>query len=169
MAKDKVTTSVPLDDIAPRPVLETLDALGVDVAAGLTQAAATDRLRQYGYNEISEHEESLAHRIFRRFWGPIPWMIELAAILSAVVRKWEDFAIIMVMLLVNAFLDFFQEHRALSALKALKEPLANEAIVRRDGNFRTILAREIVPGNIIKLKIGDVIPAMCSWHRVTTC
>ncbi|MGE5130650.1 MAG: plasma-membrane proton-efflux P-type ATPase, partial [Sphingomonadaceae bacterium] len=96
---------------------------------------------------------------FRRFWGPIPWMIETAAILSAVVQKWEDFGIITVMLLVNAGLDFFQEHRALSALKALKQRLANEVVVLRDGAFKTIRARELVPGDIVRLRIGNVVPA----------
>ena len=86
-------------------------------------------------------------------------MIEVAAILSAVVRKWEDFVIITIMLLVNAFLDFYQEGRALSALKALKRKLALDAIVLRDGDFKTIAAKELVPGDVIKLKIGDIIPA----------
>mgnify|MGYP001120134031 FL=1 len=86
-------------------------------------------------------------------------MIEVAALLSAIVQKWEDFAIIMLMLLVNAFLDFFQEHRALNALKALKQGLPNEVIVLRDGEFKTIPARELVPGDVLKLKIGDVVPA----------
>jgi len=86
-------------------------------------------------------------------------MIEIAAILSAAVQKWEDFVIITIMLLVNAGLDFFQEHRALNALKALKQRLATETIVRRDGRFHTVPARELVPGDIVKLKIGDIVPA----------
>jgi H+-transporting ATPase len=150
---------VPAEDDSIQDASKTLSELQVDPALGLTASEAKGRLGHYGYNEITEKEESLAHRIFRRFWGPIPWMIELAAILSAVVQKWEDFAIILIMLLVNAFLDFFQEHRALNALKALKKQLANEAIVLREGKFKTIPARELVPGDIIKLKIGDVIPA----------
>jgi len=93
------------------------------------------------------------------FWGPIPWMIEIAALLSALVQKWEDFIIIMVMLLVNAGLDFFQEHRALNALKALKARIALEITVLRDGAFRKIAARELVPGDLIKLRIGDIVPA----------
>jgi H+-transporting ATPase len=125
----------------------------------LSSEEAKKRLDQYGPNAIIEKEEPLWHRIFRRFWGPIPWMIEAAAILSAAVRKWEDFIIIMIMLLVNAFLDFYQEGRALSALKALKQKLAQQAIVLREGEFNTIPARELVPGDIIKLKIGDIIPA----------
>ena len=86
-------------------------------------------------------------------------MIETAALLSAVVQKWEDFTIILIMLLVNAGLDFVQEHRALNALKALKQRLAQTVVVLRDGSFRTLPARELVPGDIVKLKIGDIVPA----------
>jgi len=133
--------------------------LEVDPARGLSAAEAAARLRRYGANQIEEKEEPLWHRALRRFWGPIPWMIETAAVLSAVVQKWEDFGIILVMLLVNAGLDFFQEHRALNALKALKQRLANEVLVMRDGAFGTIVARDLVPGDVVKLRIGNVVPA----------
>jgi len=125
----------------------------------LTKVEAQKRLEEYGFNEINEVEESLLHRLFRRFWGPIPWMIEVAALLSAIVQKWEDFIIIMVMLLVNAGLDFIQEHRALNALKSLKAQMTLEVIVLRDGAFHQIPSRELVPGDLIKLKIGDIVPA----------
>ncbi len=148
----------PTDDYAQQAVAETLVQLQVDAESGLTEAEATVRRAQYGYNEIEEREEPLWYRILRRFWGPIPWMIEVAALLSAIVRKWEDFAIISVMLLVNASLDFFQEHRALNALKALKQRLTIQVIVLRDGKFTTLPARDLVPGDIIKLKIGDIVP-----------
>jgi H+-transporting ATPase len=147
------------DDYARQDVKETLAGLGVDAARGLSNAESQQRLTRYGYNEIEEKEEPLWHRVFRRFWGPIPWMIELAALLSAVVQKWDDFVIIATMLLVNAGLDFFQEHRALSALKALKQRLIAEIIVLRDGAFRTLAARELVPGDIIRLRIGNIVPA----------
>lgn len=147
------------DSYSTQSIDETVRVLHTDAAQGLNASEVAKRLDQYGYNEIEEKEESLWHRVFRRFWGPIPWMIEVAALLSAIVQKWEDFAIIMLMLLVNAFLDFFQEHRALNALKALKQGLPNEVIVLRDGEFKTIPARELVPGDVLKLKIGDVVPA----------
>ncbi len=147
------------NDYSKQAALDTLKNWQVDSKTGLTESQAKQALEQFGYNEIKEHEEPLWHRVFRRFWGPIPWMIEIAALLSAIVQKWEDFVIITIMLLVNALLDFFQEHRALNALKALKQKLANEVIVLRDGEFKTIAARFIVPGDIIKLKIGDIIPA----------
>jgi H+-transporting ATPase len=147
------------DSYARQRVEETLKTLEVQAAQGLMGAEATRRLGLFGYNEIEEHEETLWHRVFRRFWGPIPWMIEIAAVLSAVVQKWEDFGIILVMLLVNAGLDFFQEHRALNALKALKAGMQRQVTVLRDGEYKVIRARELVPGDIVKLRIGDIIPA----------
>jgi H+-transporting ATPase len=147
------------DDYKNQAVHETVNQWKVNAATGLPEREAQVRLQQYGYNEIAEKEEPLWHRIFRRFWGPIPWMIEVAAILSAVVQKWDDFIIISIMLLVNAGLDFFQEHRALNALKSLKQRLKAETIALRDGEFKTIPARELVPGDIIKLRIGNIIPA----------
>jgi len=86
-------------------------------------------------------------------------MIEIAGILSALVQKWEDFIIIMVMLLVNAGVDLWQEHKAISALKVLKRKLAKKALVLRDGTWKEIEARLLVPGDVVKLRIGDIVPA----------
>jgi H+-transporting ATPase len=147
------------DDYSRQTIEATLADLQVVAGQGLSDGEAAKRLEQYGHNEIEEKEEPLWHRIFRRFWGPIPWMIEVAALLSAVVQKWDDFVIITIMLLVNAGLDFFQEHRALNALKALKQRLTAEIIVRRDGRFKTIPARDLVPGDVIRLRIGNIVPA----------
>ena len=147
------------DDYQQQTVVTTLKMLDVIAEKGLSKTEANKRIEKYGYNAIEEKEESVWHRILRRFWGPIPWMIEVAALLSAMVQKWEDFSIIMVMLLVNAGLDFMQEHRALNALKALKEKMNLQVTVLREGVFNRVAARELVPGDIIKLRIGDVLPA----------
>ncbi len=128
---------------------------------GLSSKEVAKLLEKYGYNEIREKEESWLHRLFRRFWGPIPWMIEIAAILAATVRHWEEFWIIVAMLLVNAVVDFYQESKALNAIAVLKKKLARSATVLRDGKWREIPAREVVPGDIIKIKIGDIVPADC--------
>jgi len=147
------------DDYAQQSTEDTVRELQTDREHGLDDVEAERRIGRFGYNEITEKEEPLWHRLFRRFWGPIPWMIEVAAILSAVVQKWDDFIIIVIMLLVNAGLDFFQEHRALNALKALKQRLKAEIIVLRNGQFKTLPARDLVPGDIIKLRIGNIVPA----------
>jgi len=147
------------DNYSQQNTSETLKLFKVESDKGLSKAEAARRIGEYGYNEIEEKEEALWHRVFRRFWGPIPWMIEVAALLSAVVQKWEDFAIILVMLLVNAGLDFMQEHRALNALKALKAKMDRQVTVLRDSTFSRIPARELVLGDIIQLRIGDIVPA----------
>lgn len=138
---------------------DSLKELQSDRGNGLSTEEAGERLKLYGYNEIPEKSESMLHRIVRRFWGPIPWMIEAAALLSALVGKWEDFTIITILLVTNVIIDFWQESKALNALKVLKAKLAKNALVLRNGEFRIIDARNLVPGDIIKVKIGDLIPA----------
>ena len=147
------------DDYNQQTTKETLKSFSVDAGTGLTVRVAGERLKKYGYNTIEEKEETLWHQIFRRFWGPIPWMIEIAALLSALVQKWEDFIIIIVMLLVNAGLDFMQEHRALNALKTLKAKMDQQVTVLREAVFYQVSSKELVPGDIIKLRIGDIVPA----------
>jgi len=146
-------------DYEHKPAEETLRELDVDPDRGLTQSESEKRRVQFGFNEIKEKEESVFQRIFRRFWGPIPWMIEAAAVLSAAVQKWDDLLIILVMLCVNAGLDFMQEHRALNALHALKQKLTKKISVRRNGEFTSIPVRELVPGDIIRIRIGEIVPA----------
>lgn len=147
------------DNYLKQSIQDSLSYFEVNSRQGLSSNEAQCRLEHFGSNEIDEKEESLWHRIFRRFWGPIPWMIETAALLSAFVQRWEDFIIISIMLLVNVGLDFFQEHKALNALKVLKQQLVLEVRVLRDGKYRLIPAKDVVPGDIIRLRIGDVIPA----------
>ena len=125
-----------IDEFKEKSIEETVKELGTSLERGLSEEEARRRLQKYGYNEIPEKEEPLWHRIFRRFWGPIPWMIEIAALLSALVKHWEDFAIILTLLFVNAGVDFWQEHKALSALKVLKEKLARKSLVLRDGKWK---------------------------------
>ena len=93
------------------------------------------------------------------FWGPIPWMIEAAVILSAVARHWPDFGIILVLLLANAMVGFWEEHQAGNAIAALKATLAIKARVKRDGKWVNPAARELVPGDVIRVCLGDIVPA----------
>ncbi|SMC09687.1 plasma-membrane proton-efflux P-type ATPase [Nitratiruptor tergarcus] len=149
------------------PWVQVAAELSTNIEKGLSSEEVQKRLRKYGPNEIPEREEPLWHRIFRRFWGPIPWMIEVAAVLAALVKHWEEFYIILIMLFVNAFLDFYQESKALNAIKVLKQKLARKATVLRDGEWQEIAAKEIVPGDIVKVKIGDIIPADIKIAQVT--
>ncbi|HUO43949.1 MAG TPA: plasma-membrane proton-efflux P-type ATPase [Burkholderiales bacterium] len=128
-------------------------------ADGLSSAEAERRLEHYGPNEIAEKERSPLRDLLAHFWGPIPWMIEIAAALSAVVQHWADFVIISVLLVVNATVGFWEEYQAGNAIAALKRKLALRAKVRRDGRWGEVPARELVPGDRIHIRIGDIVPA----------
>ncbi|WP_022671374.1 plasma-membrane proton-efflux P-type ATPase [Hippea alviniae] len=147
------------DDYKNMPLYKIVAELKTDENEGLINQEAEERIKRFGLNEISEKRESLLRRILRRFWGPIPWMIEIAAILSAIVHHWEDFIIITIMLFVNAILDFYQEHKALNAIEVLKSKLASKALVLRDGKWTEIPSKLLVPGDIVKIKIGNIVPA----------
>jgi len=126
---------------------------------GLSQAEATKRLAQYGPNEIEEKNTNPLLKFLSYFWGPIPWMIEAAVILSAAARHWPDFAIISVLLLSNAVVGFWEERQAGNAIAALKAQLAITAKVIRDGKWGSPAARELVPGDVIRVRLGDIVPA----------
>ncbi|MDQ6615899.1 MAG: plasma-membrane proton-efflux P-type ATPase [Actinomycetota bacterium] len=128
-------------------------------AEGLTDAEAQKRLIQYGPNEIEEKKDNELLKLLTYFWGPIPWMIEAAFILSGVLGHWPDFFIILVLLVANAGTGFWEEHQAGKAIDALKAQLAVNARVRRDGKWVTPPARELVPGDVIRLRLGDIVPA----------
>jgi H+-transporting ATPase len=126
---------------------------------GLSSSEAQARLTEYGYNELPEEKTNPFLKFLSYFWGPIPWMIEAAAILSGVVRHWEDFGIILALLLMNASVGFWEEYQAGNAVAALKAKLALHARVRRDGAWKTIPARELVPGDLMRIAIGEIVPA----------
>lgn len=138
---------------------ELLKMLETEIEKGLTDKQAADRLLECGYNEISEKEETALMKFLKNFWGPIPWMIEAAAILSAIIQHWDDFFIILFLLLINAFIEFFQSAQAGNALAALKSRLARTSRARRNGEWSEIEAKDLVPGDIIRVRLGDIIPA----------
>jgi H+-transporting ATPase len=126
---------------------------------GLSADQARQRLEQYGPNALVEKKVNPLLKFLSYFWGPIPWMIEVAAVLSAIIRHWPDLIIILVLLLFNAVVGFWQEHQAANAVEALKKQLALKARVRRDGQWTEIDAVELVPGDVVRLRLGDIIPA----------
>ena len=126
---------------------------------GLDAAEAKKRLEQYGPNALEEKKQSALLKFLGYFWGPIPWMIEVAAVLSAIVGHWVDLIIISVLLLFNAVVGFWQEHQAANAVDALKKQLALKARVKRDGQWAEIDSVNLVPGDIVRLRLGDIIPA----------
>lgn len=126
---------------------------------GLSSSEAQKRLQKHGFNELEEKRENPLMKFLSYFWGPIPWMIEVAAILSAAVQHWADLFIIVFLLVFNAVIGFWEEHEASNALDALKGQLALKARAIRDGKWQGVPARELVPGDVIRLRLGDIIPA----------
>ena len=146
------------DDLKTLPVAEVQKRLDSS-ANGLTQVEAEKRLAKDGPNEISEKKSNAFLKFLTYFWGPIPWMIEAAVILSGVVKHWPDFFIILVLLMSNAVVGFWEERAAGNAIAALKAKLATKTRVKRDGKWVTPPARELVPGDVIQLRLGDIVPA----------
>ena len=141
------------------PAEETASALGVDPAAGLTSAVAKALILEHGYNEVAEQPEHPVRRFLGKFWGLSAWMLELIMVLSAVLRKYSDLAIVAALLILNVVLGFAQERRAAGVVQALRRRLQVSARVLRDASWQLIAARELVPGDIVRVRSGDVVPA----------
>ena len=145
-------------DLQKLPIAELQSRLDSS-PEGLSDAEAKKRLSQYGLNEIVEEKANALLKLLSYFWGPIPWMIEIAVVLSAVVGHWPDFFIILLLLLANAAVGFLEERQAGNAIQALKARLAIKARVKREGQWSTLPAKALVPGDIIQLRLGDIVPA----------
>ena len=126
---------------------------------GLSQEEANERLDEYGYNEIQEKQINPLKKFLLYFWGPIPVMIMITAILSGILQNWPDVGVIIILLILNAVVGFREEYQANNAVAALKKQLAINAKVKRGGKWGSCPARELVPGDIIHLRIGDIVPA----------
>lgn len=157
--KDNEAVSPDLkDDLKSLPIAEVEKKLDSS-ANGLTQTEAQKRIAQYGPNELEEKKTNMVLKFLGYFWGPIPWMIEAAVILSAIARHWPDFMIILVLLFANGLVGFWEERQAGNAIAALKAKLATNSRVKRDGKWVTPSARELVPGDVIRMRLGDIVPA----------
>ncbi|OPY25319.1 MAG: Copper-exporting P-type ATPase B [Methanocella sp. PtaU1.Bin125] len=127
--------------------------------AGLTDAEADHRLQAFGPNEITEKKVNPLIKFLSNFWGPIQWMIEAAAVISLIIGHLEDFAIIVVLLFINVIVKYAQESKAGNAIELLKKKLSPSARVKRGGRWREVNARGLVPGDIIRVRLGDIVPA----------
>ncbi|KAI9318399.1 plasma-membrane proton-efflux P-type ATPase [Dichotomocladium elegans] len=143
------------DDISP----ELEELLHTDPSTGLTAAQVAERQSQFGMNELPERKTNPIIKFLRYFLGPMSYLIELACVLSALVGDWLDFGLIAALLIINAAIGFGEEAKAESALAALQQTLALKTRCWRDGKLIEIDVRELVPGDIIVLRIGDIIPA----------
>jgi len=153
--KNQTGSSTTLDAVAIAAKLSELKTS----SKGLTSSEAKDRLAKDGPNAIQAHEESRWKKLLGYFWGPIPWMIEIAAVISFLRADWPDFFVIAGLLLYNAAIGFWQDNKAANALAALKKGLALKASVCRDGVWASIDATELVPGDVVTVAAGEIVPA----------
>ncbi len=153
-------------DMARMPLPELRQQLETS-NEGLSPEEAQGRLARYGYNELPEEKTNPLLKFLSYFWGPIPWMIEGAVILSALVGHWADFGIILVLLIMNAVVGFWEEYQAAGAIAALKARLALRARVKRGGVWTTVPARELVPGDLIRVRRATSCPPTPAFWTAT--
>jgi len=146
-------------DLASLSIPETLLALNVNPEIGLTRIDVDERRKKYGYNEVTEQKGHPVLKFLEKFWGISAWMLELIMILSVVLKKYSDLVVVGVLLVINALLSFLQERRAADVVETLRMRLQVNARVLREASWQVITARELVPGDIIRVRSGDIIPA----------
>jgi H+-transporting ATPase len=139
--------------------LDELQRRLASTADGLSQSEAERRIEKYGYNELSEKKDNPLLKFLSYFWGPIPIMIMIAAVLSGILKHWPDLGVIVALLVLNAVIGFREEYQAGNVIAALKKKLAVQAKVKRDGAWKSLPARELVPGDSVRLRIGEIVPA----------
>ncbi len=127
--------------------------------SGLSDSGAESRLQTYGYNEVAEKKQNFLLKFLKKFWAPIPWMLEFTIIITFVLGKYDDTVIILFLLVFNGIISFTQESKADNAVDLLKKKLSVQARVLRNGKWNPIEARLLVPGDIVHLRLGDVVPA----------
>ncbi len=154
-----MTSAVKPPDIATATIPDTLLALHVNPETGVASADVDARRKEHGYNEVAEQKGHPVLKFLGKFWGVSAWMLELIMVLSAFLRKWSDLAVVGALLVVNAVLGFMQERRAAGVVETLRRRLQVSARVLRESNWQVIPARELVPGDIVRVRAGDIIPA----------
>lgn len=126
---------------------------------GLNSTEAVRRLRQYGPNEAAEERRHPGRALLGKFWTPVPWMLEMTIVLQLALGRYIEASVIAALLVFNAVLGFLQENRASNALALLRRRLTVQARVLRDGRWQLLPARQLVPGDVIHLRMGDLTPA----------
>ncbi len=146
-------------DAASAPVPDTLASLHVNPETGLSGAEVDIRRKEHGYNEVTEHRGHPVLMFLGKFWGLSAWMLELIMVVSAVLQKYSDLAVVSALLVVNAVVSYSQEHRAAGVVETLRRRLQVRARVLRQAQWQVVPARELVPGDILRVRPGDIIPA----------
>ncbi len=130
-----------------------------DEPRGLTSSEATARLGQYGPNQAAEERPHPLLALLGKFWAPVPWMLELTVVLELLLGRHGEAGIIGTLLVLNAGIGLLQERRAQSALSLLRQRLEIQARVLRDGRWQLRPARDLVPDDVIHIRVGDMSPA----------
>lgn len=146
-------------EVAAASIADTLAALHVAPDSGLSHAEVAVRRKEHGFNEVAREKTHPAIAFLKKFWGISAWMLELIMVLSAVLGRYSDLVIVSALLVINAVLSFMQERRAAGVIEALRQRLQVNARVRRDAIWQVIPARELVPGDIVRMRSGDIVPA----------
>ena len=147
------------ESLVKKPVDEVVKLLSTDLDKGLSEEEAKKRLQKYGYNAVEEKKENPLVNLGKKFWNASAWVLEAAAVLSYILGKYLDFYIIVALIVFNAFLSFSEEERANKALEMLKSKLQVNARVLRDGVWKSIPAKFLVPGDVVRIRLGDFVPA----------
>ncbi|KAI9746681.1 MAG: hypothetical protein M1818_000395 [Claussenomyces sp. TS43310] len=137
------------------------DWVDTDMHAGLNTTEVETRRKKTGWNELTTEKENLFIKFLMFFTGPILYVMELAVLLAAGLRDWIDFGVIIGILMLNAIVGWYQEKQAADVVASLKGDIAMKAWVVRDGHEIEIKARELVPGDIVIIEEGSVVPADC--------
>lgn len=148
-----------LADLGSATLAQTLTILRVDPEQGLSEHEVSARRADFGSNEVTEQKAHPVLNFLAKFWGLSAWTLELIIILSAILGRYTDLALVSVLLVVNAVLEFWQERRSQAVVDALRTRLQVEARVLRAGQWQPIPARDLVPGDVVRVRAGDVVPA----------
>ncbi len=149
---------LPTSDFKKSSLDETYKFLGT-TETGLSSSEVQNRLATFGRNAIEGKKKNPVLEFISRFWGPMPWLLELAMVLSFFLKHDIEGIIIFALLTVNAIIGFMHSHGSQKAVELLKQRLAIRAKVLRDNNWSLAESSDIVPGDIIIVKLGDIIPA----------
>lgn len=148
-----------IDEYESIPIEDVLIQLKANPKKGLNDTEVKERLEQCGHNVLHRKKESWHKKLLPFLWGPIPWIIEIAALLSFLLERWPDLFVIIIMLIFNAIIGFIQKLQAEKEIAILKNNLALHSHVLRNGQWQTVESKYLVPGDIIAIKLGNVIPA----------
>jgi H+-transporting ATPase len=135
---------------------------------GLTKEEAARRIEIFGPNKLENEEQNPFLQFLSFMWNPLSWVMEGAALVAIVLSNgegqppdWQDFVGIILLLFINSTIGFYEERNAGNAVKALMESLAPKAKVKREGSWSEIESSDLVPGDMVSFKIGDIVPADC--------